>query len=314
MAKMNLSLALMAYADPQSSNNPALNIFRWARDVAGLTVDNPTSEQFSLAPGETRNVFNGSRTLTQDNTTHYSLALKAGSTSTYALTYTGVGTAPGFRAARVSGADAGTHVTVTKNGAVLTIESTVGTFFSLIAGGVIAGDRVFLGSAFSIANQGEFKVLSRTAVSFTIENPNGIDEASVTLGAVGQVHFYSAAGVQVGDIINIFGSFSPSTQGAYVVTRAQDNLVEFFSTKALPDETQTTNQLAVYTEAKRVLYVEADQNSSLVPNSGNAIAIEPLQDPSGKRPGIFMRTATTWSLSVTNDSLDIANYYIAAAE
>lgn len=314
MAKMNVFVSLTAYADPTSTNSPSLNVFKWARDTSGLTVDNPTSEQLSLAPGETRTLFNGSRSLTQDNTTQYTLALKPANSSIYTLKYVS-GAAPGFRAGRISGADASTTITVTQNGSTFTFTSTSGTPFSLLSNGVTVGDQVIIGAGFSLINQGTFKILARTATSFTIQNSDGAPEmVSLNSSFADQVRIFSSSGVQVGDILNIFGTFSPASQGAYQVTGVQDNLVEFSSTKALPTETQTTNQIAVYTQAKRIVYIEADQKSTLVPNSGNGIAIEPIQDVSGKKPGVLMRSAITWSLSITNDSLDMANYYVASAE
>src|ERR1700687_2028349 len=136
MSRFNFLLFLNAYEDRNPSNNPSRSVFKWERELSSLPVANPVSLEFSLAPGETRTLFNGSRTLTQDVTTQYNLALVAGKTNIYQLSWVS-GTKPGFRTGRTSGADATTAVTVTLNGPVATFSSTGGTPFNLLVGGVV---------------------------------------------------------------------------------------------------------------------------------------------------------------------------------
>ncbi len=126
MANLNFLVFLNAYSDPNSSNDPSLSNFKWDRELRGLPVANPQGVAFSLAPGETRTIFNGSRTLAQDGSTQYSIALKALTSNTYVLSNVG-GTAPNFRTPRAPGADATTQVTVTINGPLAIFASTGGT-------------------------------------------------------------------------------------------------------------------------------------------------------------------------------------------
>ena len=76
MSKFNALIYLNAYDDYCSTNNPARNQFRWNRSLNSLLVSSPVSMDFSLAPGQTLSVFSGARTLSQDSTTEYSIALK----------------------------------------------------------------------------------------------------------------------------------------------------------------------------------------------------------------------------------------------
>jgi hypothetical protein len=315
MAKMNFLLSLNSYLDANSSNNPSLNVIKWARDFQGMSVEKPQSLQFSLAPGESRTLFDGTRTLLQDGTTQYQLALKAGTSSTYVLKHVG-GTAPQFRTARSTGADATTQVTVTKNGNVVTFESTVGTLFDLITGGVVVGDKVNVGNLFASGNQGTFTVIARNATSFSVENANGTAEGPVTLGSgfADQVRIYSAAGVQAGDTINIFGGFSLATQGSYEVTAAQDNQVEFYSTSSLPAETITTDSVNIYSDAKRMIYLESDKKLAVSVNDASQGQVEPLVSGNEVKPGMLLKSETVWSFSVTNNSLDTATVYFASVE
>lgn len=122
MSKLNFLVYLNTYSDKSASNNPSLSNFKWAREITGIPASNPISEAFSLAPGESKTIFSGQRTLTQEIDTVYSLALKPLSSSTYRITRT-AGTDPGFRTARAIATDATTAVTATVNGPIVTYSS-----------------------------------------------------------------------------------------------------------------------------------------------------------------------------------------------
>ena len=314
MPKLNFLVFLNSYSDHHSSNDPDLNNFKWNREIDGLCVTNPLSQAFSLAPGETKTLFNGSRTLTQDGTTQYSTTQVLGSTNTYQLNWVG-GTAPTFRAARVTGADTTTQVTVTQNGPVLTFASTGGTSFSLLSGGVVVGDQVLIGNNFNTLNQGTFTLIAVTATSFSIVNETGVPEGPITLSAVSQVDIFSAAGVQVGDTLLISGGFSPVTQGSYRVTAVTDSYLQFYSTAILPLEGPITTQaIAVYSAAKSLVYLEADQNCSVTLNGSNVAQVSPFIINNYTKPGMFMNSSTIYSMSVTNNSVNPATLYLASAE
>jgi hypothetical protein len=136
MSKLSLSLYLNAYDDSRPSNTPSRNPIKWARDLQSVIVNNPKSEDYTIDPGTTQILFNSVRTLLQDLTTQYSLALTPGATNSYTLSWTG-GTAPNFRTPRTTGANATTQVTTSLNGTVLTFTSIPGTYASFT--GQIAG-------------------------------------------------------------------------------------------------------------------------------------------------------------------------------
>lgn len=315
MSTLNFLVFLNAYSDSNSSNNPTLGNFKWDREINGLSVNNPQSLQLSLAPGETKTLFSGSRTLGQDGTTEYSIALKAFTTNTYVLSWTG-GTAPNFRTPRTSGADATTQVTVTTNGPLTTFASSGGTPFAFTSGGVVVGDYVTVGNSFNQLNQGTFKILSFTDTSFTVENETGTAEGPITLGSgfAAQVQIYSAAGVQAGDTLLIDAGFSPVTQGAYSITAVYANSLEFFSADTLPQESDIMTQVSIYFAAKKLVYVEADQHISMILNGVSGNEIQPLVQGSKVNPGVFMRSSVVYSMSVTNVSTDPANVFFASVE
>jgi len=312
---MNLLVSLNSYADQSPSNNPSLNLFKWTRDFQALAVDKPQSLQFTLSPGESRTVFDGTRVLSQTNTTQYQLALKTGTSNTYVLRHVG-GTAPQFRIPRITGADATTAITITRNGNVNTFVSTGGTLLSLISGGVVVGDQVKIGAGFQAANQGVFKIIAVTATSFDVENNSGTPEGPVVLGAgfAATIKICGAQGVQIGDTLRISGGFSPASQGSYEITGVDASEVEFYSTASLPLETVTTDAITIYSQAKRLFYIETDKKISVVANGASQGRVEPLVSGNDVKPGVMLKSETAWSLVVSNDSLDTANVFIASVE
>lgn len=314
MSKLNFLVYLNTYSDPSASNNPSLSNFKWTREITGISAQNPLSEALSLAPGESKSIFNGSRTLAQDGTTQYSISLKPLSSNTYILKAVS-GTLPNFRTPRSTGADATTAVTITVNGPLATFASTAGTAFNFAA--VQVGDKARIGSDFNVLNQGEYKILAKTATSFTVENQSASAEGPIVMGAdfADQIQIYSAAGVQIDDTIVISGGFSIVTQGSYKITDVAANYVEFYSTDALPIESNIQTQaIAIYSAAKNVIYIEADEKTQVTVNGSVVANIEPFIIGSSKQPGVFMLKSTVYSLSLQNTSLDSASLFVASVE
>lgn len=314
MSKLNFLVYLNAYADSSASNNPQMSNFKWTRELDGLLVQNPTALSFTLAPGESRTLFSGARTLAQDGTTEYTLSLKPLTSNTYVLAAVS-GTLPNFRTPRTTGADATTQITVTANGPLLTFTSTAGTPLNLT--GAQVGDTVVIGNLFNQANQGAWKILSFTATTLTVDNELGAAEGPITLGAnfATQFQVFGALGVQIGDTLKISGGFSQITQGSYQVSAVYANSVEFNALGVLPQEASVLTQaIAIYFETKQLVYLESDQNCSLNINGASAGEIEPWVVGSSTKPGIYMRKSTLFSMSVTNTSTSIANLFMASAD
>lgn len=313
MSKLSFSVYLNTYSDSAPSNNPSLNNVKWARDLSGLVVNNPKSEEYQVAPGESRTLFDGIRALLQDGTTEYSLALKPFSTQTYVLSWT-AGTAPNFRTPRAIASDATTEVTVTKNGPVVTFTSTAGTNFNFAT--TLVGDEVTIGSLFNILNQGTFKVIAKTSNSISVENDLASPEGPIVLGAgfADQVAVFSAAGVQVDDTLIINAGFSLVTQGSYKISAVYANSLEFYSASVLPEEDDIQTNVAIYSSAKQLIYMESDSKLSVIVNGGDACDIEPFVINNAVQPGVMMLKSTIYSLEVENNGTDTANLFLIAVE
>jgi hypothetical protein len=312
MSKMNVLVYLNAYKDSNPSNNPSMNNFKWIREIQGLSAEKPESIEFTLAPGESKTMFDGQRTLSSDSTTTYSLTLKAG--SIYVLKHT-AGTSPAFRTLRSIGYDATTQITVTVSGNLMTLTSTGGTPITTTS--VLVGDEVSVGIGFNAANRGRFKILSKTANSITVENTSALAEGPVTLGSdyTDDMRIYSASGVQNGDKIRLGSGFSLTAQNTYTVVGVQDNLVEFFSAAVLPNQTGLVNpSVIIYSSAKKLIYAETNKPVDVNINGVAESKIEPFIEGNNSLPGMLLKRSTMWSMTITNNGTDTATLYFVSIE
>lgn len=58
MATLNLLVFLNAYSDKKPSNSPRLSNIKWSRDLTGMVVENPGSQEYTLAASGTVTVSN----------------------------------------------------------------------------------------------------------------------------------------------------------------------------------------------------------------------------------------------------------------
>ena len=314
MGKFNIFVHLNAYKDSAPSNNPALNNFKWSREITGIEANKAQSIEISLAPNESRVLFDSERALANDLTTEFSLSLKSGTTNTYVLKFED-GTFPSFKTSRAIGTDATTEVTISNSNGYTTIQSTGGTLFDLSS--VVVGDEISLGSIFNASNQGRFKILSKTTDAVIVENTSSVNEGPVVLGVnfEEELRTYSSAGVQIEDKVRLSTGFSTLVQDTYEITGVQDNLIEFYSSKNLPPEASITGPaLDIYASAKKLVYLETDKKISLEVNGVLESNLEPFIDGNASTPGVFLKRSTMWSLVITNTSTDMATLYIASIE
>lgn len=314
-ATLNFTTKLLAYGDSTVSSNPRLRFVDWTRDVSGIPVSDPKSESHRIDPGQSLSVFSGTRSTTIDGTSAFSLALlSVENASTYRITNT-AGTAPGFRTARAV-AVGGVQLVFTVNA-----NGTLGVAAAAaIFGSVVAGDHVFIphtttgdaANEISVLNAGYWVVLGVTDTqNITLVRPTGEDfegvGETVTPTINGRFKVYSAAGVQIGDGMDITAGFSAAAQKIFTVTAVTDSFVEFVSSSPLPTQTGIlpgAAGLSFYSESKRLVYVEATQEVVVRINGdvGNYQRTEPFDPSDSTKPGFYFRTGPTWSLTLYNRS------------
>ena len=312
---LNVATKIVAYGDSTTSSNPRLKYVDWMRNMTGIPVSNPQSKSYSIAPGGSKVVFDGTLSSSIDGTTAFSLALSTIDASRYRITHTG-GTAPGFRTGRgLSLSGVAVTFAVNSNGTV-TVSVPTGPDFAAVQ----VGDEIFVphtttgdtANVLSVLNAGHWQVLGKLSnTNITLVRPVGQDfeaiSQTVTLTANSQIRAYSASGLQVGNSICITAGFSLSTRKTYKVTDVTDLFVEFVSTAALPSESGVTPGAAgmvFFSESKSFLYVEANQECVVRVNgdTGNFQQLSP-SDPSDENSvAPYSRRGPTWSLTIVNIS------------
>ena len=311
--KLNILLSLNGYEDENPVNNPSKNNFKWTQDYQGIDIKEPESNSLKLSAGQSKMLFSGSAVLSDDITTTYDLTLKPSTSNTYIILHNS-GTAPIFRTPRSIASDATTEVTVSKNGPLLTFTAVAGTVWNLAS--VQIGDEVRIGGVFNVSNQGKSKILSKTSTSFTVDLASGVSEGPIVLGITfaNQVQIYSSVGVQIGDKLDINAAFSSVSFGTYEITDVASNYIEIFSSKALPAEISVLTRLSIYTSQKKFVYLESDKKLAVKINGIMSNMVEPIQLGTKQKSGMYLNTASIYSLEIENKSSETANIYYVSAE
>lgn len=325
MSTLNLQINAIAYKDVKASNNPSIRVFDYGFKLLGLTVDRPKSEDFAIAPGEARTIFNGSRTTAIDGSTAFDISQPdPAQPNTYRFSHSG-GTAPVLRTDRAPGVDNTSTFAVTVNGPLATYTNTGGT--ALDTSSVVVGDlfKLEVGSGFNPANCGRFIVLAKTSTSLTVQNLSAAAETATIADATKFLVYSNGGGVsnqvQIKDHVIISMGFSPATQGTYEVTEVTPEYFEIAvaAPNGLPLETgvvPTAAGMVFYSSAKKFIMIAAQQKCSVRHNadvSDNTI-VEPIESDNPEKPGIYIKQGSTYSLVIKNLSLETLNLIVSSAE
>lgn len=315
MATINIAVKIIAFGDEQINSNPRLRYVDWLRDLSGISVTDPRAEAHRIEVGGSRTLFDGTRATTIDGTTAFSLALlPLDGGSRYRITHTG-GTNPTFRTPR-NLAPTGNQLTwVVNTNQTVTLTSAAPLFAA-----VVAGDEIFVpntttgdtANLISVLNSGYWQVLGVTSTTeLVLVRPAGVAFSAisevVTPISNSQLRAYSAAGVQVGDSVDISAGFSAATRQTFPVLAVTDSFVEILSSMPLPAEASilpTATGMMFYQEVKSFLYLEASQTVIVRINgdTSDKQRVEPVDASDPARPGIFMKQGPVWLLTVVNRS------------
>lgn len=325
MSQLNVLTRILAYADTQATANPNKRIVDWKREYQSLPVSNAKSEEFELTSLESKTVFSGSRSLTIDNTTVFNLTALADE-GQYRLAWTGTGTAPAFRTARTV-AMAGDHINVTANSnRTLTMTSDLGSVF----GAVVVGDTVFIPGAstgdtalFNILNEGEWTVLTASGTTLVLTRPTGVSFSGTTEAVMitvdTQVQFYSVAGVQVGDTLDLVSGYQVAARRSFSISAVTARRVDFTSNVTLANESAIlpgTTSTYIYSFGKNYLYIESDQEIAVQVNgdSTELNRVVPLSAGDSSLVGVYYKIGSVFSLVVKNRTTSTANVLVISAQ
>lgn len=325
---LNVSTKILAFSDTgEITSNPRLKNVDWYRDISGMPVANPRSEGYSIAPGGSKTIFDGTFVSTIDGTTAFDLTLSPLDPSRYRIAHS-AGTAPGIRTGRGLALN-GVSVTFTvNNNATMTVSVPAGPDFTAVQ----VGDSVFIphtttgdvSSPVSVLNAGYWEVLAKaSSLNITLVRPSGTDFEGITqtvaLTASSQLRAYSATGVQVGDSVDITAGFSLSTRKTFEIVAATDLFIEIISTTALAAQAGVlpgATGLVFFSTNKVFVYVEANQECAVRVNgdTGNYQRLSPPDASNALWPAQYMRRGPTWLLTIVNLSATTVSGLVVHAE
>lgn len=326
MSTLSLNSSTVAFDDLGANSNPSRTPINWKRTVASIPCENASTDKYNVDAQGSKTIIDGTRSLSIDGTTAFSLTLSTLDPAKYLLTNTG-GTAPAFRTARsVPVAAVVLTLTVGAN-QTLTVAAGSGTPFSA----VVVGDEVLIPgvstgdptSPFNTLNLGYWTVLTKTSTVLVLTRLSGeIFEGYgevVTPVANTDFQVFSAVGVQVGDTVDLTAGFASTSLRAYEVTAVTASRIEILSTTPLGNETgvsPTASGLIVYTAAKRYLCVYSDQECIVRLNgdTGSFNRTTPWIAANRDFMGTFEITGPVWKLVLVNRSNVPANVVVLSVE
>lgn len=323
MSILNIASQIVSFDASGPYQTPLRTYLDWGTQLRVEDVSNPRMETLSLAPAATVDVFDGTRSLTVDNTTEFSLSLLSGSTSSYRFIWTD-GTDPGFRTSR-SVSPSGSNITVTVNSNATAVFTSNNSDFSAAQVGDILwipGTKDGVTSPFSILNQGFWTILAVSATALAVRRSNtfsGYAESAIAVTSETQMEVYSTAGVQIGDKVQISAGFSTAARKTYKIVQVTPLYLEVVSSLPMAAETAIlpgSAGMTIFTSLKRWVRIESDQEISVSINgdsSGTQI-LTPWVVADSKFVAEYVRTGPTYSVQVTSRSTTPARVTVLSVE
>lgn len=307
MSLINVNLNVVAYADGPSSFNPQVKHADLKWSLQGLPTDNPKQSPISLSPGESSTLMSIARALSFTGATAFEVAAVSGTTNAQ------LKGSYGARTGRADG-DATTEWTLVKTNKLIRMSNTAGTAPTFA--GMVAGDGVTLGTAFSVLNQGDFTIVSVGATFIEFENETGVDEVITA-----QVEIYSSGPVQVGDTLDLTDvAFSFPNRGQFEILRVTDELVEFSNPDAVPESGVTgvtATGLVIYRDVFKWMLMAVDRRIIVRLNgdTGSGVEVEPPEDGDlVNSPGLFLKRGKVYQVDLENPGLEVASGLVLLAE
>lgn len=313
---LNVITQLLSYNDAQGgTNNPKQRGFDWTRRIYDTAIKKPMSHDNMVAPGASIILFDGTKaTGLSAGSSTLDLDIVSAQDSVYRLSVTAGPSS--FRTARSVSGISSCIVTVNNN-AMAVFDFTGATLAAVQVGDTmrIAGDVLYdVGPhAFGALNAGLWVVIGVSGTKISAVRPVGepwsAGAETVATIAADQVEFYSGDGLQKGDKFVLGAPFSSVSHRTYEVMDATPTEITFVSTMPIAEESgivYAVGTLTAYQAAKRLLYVECDQDAIVRLNgdTGSSNLISPIQAGSKDLVGWMHKWGDTWRCEVVNRSVN----------
>ncbi len=323
----NIITQILTYSDTVgTTDNPQLRNFDWNRRLSAISIDNPYHKELRVPPGQSTVLFDGQRTNDLDDSSVLEVENIYG--STYKL-FLVSGQSGNWRTARSITSLSDVNVTV-NNDAVATFEFVGATLTGVQSGDVlrVAGDSTFDTAPFDFnsVNSGLWHVIGINGNKLQCVRPvdepfSGIAE-SVTGTNSSQISVYSADGVQKGDKFELKNPFSAASHKVFEVKDVTPETIYFVSSIPIPEEQVNYpdpgvdgHALFVYTSAKKIFYLETDQEISVKFNDDNSdnVKVCPISAGDPDLVGYIHKFGPSYKVVVHNKSVNTAKilYFVA---
>lgn len=323
----NIITQILTYSDTVgTTDNPQLRNFDWNRRLSAISIDNPDHKEIRVPPGEEAVLFDGLRDHSLDDTSVVKISNIYG--SLYKLEVIS-GSSAEFRKARQITALSDVNVTV-NNDSVATFEFVGATLVDVVAGDTlrVAGESTFDEDPydFSPLNSGLWRIIgvsgNKVQAVRSVDEPfSGVDQAVVGTSA-DQIQIYSSSGVQACDKFELKAPFSSASHKTFSVKDVTPDELYFVSTSPLPEEEISypdTNvddhALVIYTSAKKVFYLETDQEISVRFNDdpSDNVKVSPISAGNPDLIGYLHKFGSCYKAVVKNKSVNTAKilYFVA---
>lgn len=312
---LNVITHILAYDSKTTTDNPIRRYADWARRIFNIPVQEPVSSHIELEPLTSRVIFDGSRTHNLvAGTSLVSLALIDSKKSKYRLSTDEL---DAFRSSRVVASITDCQVTVNNNSVVI-FDFGAANLAAVQVGDIMRiktkllyDDQPF---AFNPLNGGYWKILSVAAGQVQAVRMKGEAFSAVneTVQSVaGDVEFFSAQEIQVGDKVKISGTLSSVSHRIYNVADVNPQYIDLVSSQPLPEEEDVEYQadsIVFYTQAKKLLYIESDQELVIRVNGDTSenITIIPVIVGDANAPAYFHMWGEVYKLELLNKSVNSA--------
>ena len=312
---LNIITHILAYDNKTVTDNPIRRYADWARRMFNLPIQEPVSSHIELEPTTSKVIFDGSRPHgLMAGVSLVTLLLLDSKKSKYRLL---TGEADAFRASRsVSGLD-DCQVTVNNN-SVVVFDFGAANLSTVQVGDIMRIKTKLLYDeqpfAFNPLNGGYWKILSVGAGQVQAVRPKGQAFSAVNeivSAVVDDVEFFSSQGIQAGDKVKISGTLSSVSHRIYNVSDVNPQYIDLISSQPLPEEEDVAyeaDSIVFYTQAKKLLYIESDQELVVRINGDTSenVTIIPAIVGDPNAPAYFHMWGEIYKLELLNKSVNPA--------
>lgn len=309
MSYLNLGIKVLI-AEDQSHTNPNIRTPDITLDIQKVPVSRPKTDEIVLQPGDSEMIATTVRSIAADNTTEFEISRPWSNADIIRLTWTGVGTAPGFRTKRALGVDATTQITFTRVAPnTVRIAASAGTAINSAA--VLVGDTFkleqsteSLTSPFSPTNTNLYlKVQSKgTGYIDVLDNGSLILDTDILLGADFDqlMSVFSPGSVRIGDTVQISGpSVNVGNAGKFTVLNLSHDYIEFLNPLAVAETFQNSSSVVVFDRLIGFLMVRSrncPEGFSIRIDGGSAFKLTPIAGEA-----VFVGSIVAHTIEAVND-------------